>query len=130
MEPMEETMTEEATQSSTRHSRKNARDLTKKLTAVGWGLFFIWLGIAMLFNADVGFILMGVGLITLGMQAARKYYGLSAETFWIVVAVLFIVVGLWQALELRISIMAALLIVVGCGLLISAIKGKQAGGDS
>lgn len=130
MEPMEETMAEKGGKVSARQNRKGTRDLTKKLTAVGWGLFFIWLGIAMLFNADVGFILMGVGLITLGMQAARKYYGLDAETFWIVVAVLFIVVGLWQALELRISIMAALLIVVGCALLISAIKGKQAGGDS
>ena len=46
----------------------------KKLEAVGWGLFFIWIGIA--FLTDIGFPvgLFGVGIITLGSQAARKYF--------------------------------------------------------
>ncbi|UCF30935.1 MAG: hypothetical protein JSV26_00415 [bacterium] len=120
-------MPDEGTGTEAGKQRKDVRELTKKLTAVGWGLFFIWLGIALLFDAEVGFILVGVGLITFIMQAARKYYGLESETFWIVVAVLFMVVGLWQILDLKLSLMAVLLIVVGAALLVSAAKGRRKG---
>ncbi len=122
-------MSEESPKMESKPRGKEVRELTKKLTAVGWGLFFVWLGIALLFNASIGFILVGVGLITLGMQVARKYYGLASETFWVVVAVLFVVVGLWQILELRLSFMAVFLIVIGCALLVSALKGREPSKD-
>ena len=49
-----------------------SHDISKKLEATGWGLFFIWIGIAFLANFDFGLGLLGVGIITLGGQAARK----------------------------------------------------------
>ena len=59
-------------------------NLTNKLDAVGWGLFFIWVGVAFLADVAIGVGLLGVGVITLGMQAVRQYFQLELERFWIV----------------------------------------------
>jgi hypothetical protein len=49
------------------------KNLDRKLDAVGWGLFFIWIGIAILADVGWGVGLMGVGLIILGGLVAREY---------------------------------------------------------
>lgn len=74
------------------------RELARKLDAASWGLFFIWIGIAVLASVGWGAALVGVGVITLGGQFARRYSGLSAERFWLIVGVLFFFAGLWKAL--------------------------------
>lgn len=53
--------------------------LLKKLDAAAWGLFFIWIGVALLTNVGWGVGLLGVGIITLAGQAARKSLGLEVE---------------------------------------------------
>jgi hypothetical protein len=54
------------------------KGLGRKLDAVGWGLFFIWMGIAI--HADVGWGVgfLGVGLIILGTRVAGEYLSDSA----------------------------------------------------
>ena len=47
--------------------------LERKLDAVGWGLFFIWIGIAILADVGWGVGLIGVGTIILGSLVAREY---------------------------------------------------------
>lgn len=101
------------------------RDPAKKLDAAGWGLFFIWVGIAFLVNLDVGVGLLGVGIITLGGQAARKYLNLKLEGFWVVVGLLFVVGGLWELFEAKVGLVPILLIVAGLALLVSAVRGKR-----
>ena len=56
-----------------------SKKLAKRLDALGWGLFFIWVGVA--FMADVGWGVgfLGVGLIILGILGAREY--LSGPAF-------------------------------------------------
>ena len=44
----------------------NRSPLDKKLEAVGWGLFFIWVGTALFAHIGWGAGLLGVGIITLG----------------------------------------------------------------
>jgi hypothetical protein len=66
-----------------------------KIAEVGWSLIFIWTGIAILGGIALGFGLVGVGLILLGMQAFRKYYGLDLEVFWLVSGTSLILGGLW-----------------------------------
>ncbi len=99
--------------------------LAKKLDAVGWGLFFIWVGIAFLGDLDVGVGLLGVGIITLGGQVARKFLNLKLEGFWVVVGLLFVVGGLWELFEAEIGLVPIILIVVGLALLVSAFLGKR-----
>jgi hypothetical protein len=51
----------------------------RKLDTVGCGLFFIWVGIAILANLGWGIGLIGVGLIILAMLAAREFGSASAS---------------------------------------------------
>jgi hypothetical protein len=108
------------------HSRESReqRDLMKRITTIGWGLFFIWLGFVLMINAGSGFVLLGVGLISLGMQAARKYSGLGSDGFWVVMGALFVIVGIWEMFEIKMPIMSVFLIVIGGAFLISAVKGR------
>jgi|GEM_PF-983008 len=99
-------------------------EVARKLGAVGWSLFFIWIGVALLMKVDVGIGLLGVGVITLGAQAARKYFNLKLEGFWVVVGLVFVIGGIWALFEPRLPLLPIVLIVAGLALLVSTFKGK------
>lgn len=101
------------------------RDLANKLDAVGWGLFFIWIGIAFLTDVDVGVGLLGVGVITLGMQAVRQYFKLKLKGFWVVVGLFFLAGGLWELFAVKLPLVPILLIMAGLILLVSVAGGKH-----
>ena len=103
---------------------KERRDGLKRITTIGWGLFFIWLGFVLMINAGSGLILLGVGIISLCMQVARKYSGFDSDGFWIVVGILFVVVGIWEMFDIKMPLMSVLLVVIGGVFLVSALKGK------
>jgi hypothetical protein len=64
--------------SNQEHKTVQRKKLNRKLDAIGWGLFFIWIGIAVLADVGWGIGLIGVGVIILGGLAAREY--LSGST--------------------------------------------------
>ncbi len=72
--------------------------LNQKLQAIGWGLFFIWMGIGFLTDVGWGVGLVGVGIITLGVQAVRRHYRLRLKGFWVAVGVCFLFGGIWDLL--------------------------------
>ena len=104
------------------------RDLTGKLDKAGWGLFFVWVGIAFLADLDTGVGLLGVGIIALGEQALRKFLGVKVEGFWVVVGLCFVVGGLWDLFEARLPLVPIALIVGGALLLFSIFSGKRGEG--
>jgi hypothetical protein len=55
------------------HKTAQRNKLDRKIDAVGWGLFFIWMGIAVLADVGWGVGFLGVGLIILGALGAREY---------------------------------------------------------
>ncbi|UCE66189.1 MAG: hypothetical protein JSU85_15300 [Candidatus Zixiibacteriota bacterium] len=95
-----------------------------RLDTIGWALFFIWVGIAFLLDFGFGIGLVGIGVITLGVQIARTRHGLKTETFWIIIGILFILGGLWQLFEPDIPIIPILLIVAGLIVLLSVMRKK------
>jgi hypothetical protein len=95
-----------------------------KLDAIGWGLFFIWVGIAVLAKLSWGIGLVGVGVLVFGGQLARKYVGLTFEAFWAVCGALFVIGGIWELLSVRVSLVPVLAIAAGAALLVSALRGK------
>ena len=99
--------------------------LAAKLDAVGWGLFFIWVGTAFLMDVGPGIGLLGVGIITLGMQVVRRFFDVTLEGFWIVVGVLFIAGGVWELFSVQVPLLPILLLVAGLSLLVSVVRGKQ-----
>lgn len=98
--------------------------MARKLDAIGWGLFFIWVGIAFLADLGWGVGLVGVGVLGLGEQVARRHYSLNMEGFWVVVSFLFIVGGLWTLFDAQVALVPLLLIVAGLAVLFSAFWGK------
>ena len=104
----------------------NRRALDKKLESTGWALFFIWIGIALLAHVGWGVGLLGVGIITLGAQAARKYFGLKLEGFWVAVGFLFVVGGFCRLVNVQLGLLPILCIVAGVALLVSTlIRGRE-----
>lgn len=96
-----------------------------RLNAAGWGLFFVWIGIALLTNLSWGIGLLGVGVIILGGQAVRKGMALRFETFWVAVGAIFVIGGVWELLSVRVSLIPVFCIVAGVMLLVSALVGKS-----
>jgi hypothetical protein len=99
--------------------------IAEKLDAIGWALFFVWVGLALLFDFGWGAGLLGIGVITLGEQTARRYFRLRIERFWIVVGLLFLLGGLVEIFEAQLPLLPLLLIAAGLVVLFSAFGGKH-----
>jgi hypothetical protein len=99
--------------------------LTHKLQAVGWGLFFVWVGIAVLVKLEFGIGLLGIGIITLGIQGVRKYFNLKLEGFWVVIGLLFVIGGIWNLFEAKIPLVAIVLIIGGILVIVSGFRNKR-----
>lgn len=50
-----------------------------KIDATGWGLFFLWVGVALVASVGWGIALLGTGVISLGVQVARRLSGLRVD---------------------------------------------------
>jgi len=116
--------TEEETKKTGRLKTNGKNELANKLGAIGWGLFFIWIGIILLFKISASVCLLGIGIITLGIQVGRKYFNLKLERFWIIVGALFLAGGLWEVLKTKLPLMPVLLIIAGLAIIVLSIKGK------
>lgn len=104
---------------------KAEHELARRLGVVSWGLFFVWLGYAFLADVGWGVGLIGVGVITLGEQAARALYRLGIEAFWFVVGTLFVLGGAWELLNVKVEIVPVLLIALGVTMLGFGLSGKH-----
>ncbi len=114
----------------TRRERKKERraqksDLDRKLDGIGWGLFFVWIGAVMLADLGAGAAMLGIGVITLGVQGARKIWGLKIESFWLVLGIVLALAGLWSLMETKLPVVPVLLIVVGLVVLVSTFGGRR-----
>ncbi len=100
------------------------RGLERKLEAIGWGLFFVWVGVAIIADVGWGAGLIGVGLITLLGQAVRKYFGVKTGTFWILLGSFFVLGGLWVLLAIHLSFVPVLCVIAGLVLVVSALASR------
>ena len=101
-----------------------SHDRAGKLDTVGWGLLFIWIGIAWIAAFSFGIGLLGVAAITLGVQLTRKLMGFSIDFFWVVVGIFFALGAVWELINMEISLMPVLLIIVGL-LLIGSLNWRK-----
>lgn len=104
--------------------------LARALDTAGWGLFFIWIGIAFLADVGWGIGLLGAGVIGLALQGVRRYRGLPFDGFGLVVSLLLALAGGWDMLELQVGegglrgLLPGVSVVVGIVLLWSAVRGR------
>ena len=99
---------------------ENVRTLNQKLETVAWAAFFIWWGITELFRAlPPGIGALGIGVILLSLNAARRQNGQPTSGFTITLGILALVfgglelAGAFLHLPFELPIFAILLIVLG-----------------
>jgi hypothetical protein len=102
-----------------------SRGVAARLGALGWGAFFIWIGIALLIDVGWGPALLGVGLITLGGQAARWIYRLELEGFWLLVGAGFLLGGIWRMVDVSLPLMPVLIVLAGLALVFTAVLSRR-----
>lgn len=106
------------------------RGLAGRLDAIGWGAFFIWIGVALLLDVGWGAALVGIGLITLGGQAARWLYQLELEGFWLLVGAGFLLGGVWQLVDATLPLLPVLFVLAGLALVLAALLPRRRSDES
>jgi hypothetical protein len=99
---------------------------------IAWGILFLWWGFTELVHfLPEGSGLIGIGLILLGLNAARKLNGLAVSDFTLTIGILALV---WGALELagtplslpfELPVFAILLFVLGGIILVRETKANR-----
>ena len=112
---------------------ENVRTLNRNLETMAWGAFFIWWGITELFQfLPHGTGAIGIGLIWLGLNAARALKGIRTSGLTTTLGILALV---WGGLELagpalhlpfEIPAFAILLIVLGAIMLARELLAARA----
>ena len=95
--------------------------LNKRLESIGWGLFFIMLGGFMLIpetTISKGFWSVGLGVILLGLNAARYVNGIRMSGFTTFLGILSLIGGIVQLLGWRSMDGAFFLIILGAYLIL------------
>ncbi len=99
---------------------KDKQSQKRDFGTIAWGAFFIWWGITELVpSLPAGSGALGIGLILLGLNAARYYSGEPASRFSTGVGILAVVwggldlAGAFLHLPFEIPVFAILLIVLG-----------------
>lgn len=90
--------------------------LNKRLESIGWGFFLVMLGGSFLVPHDIapnGLWTIGVGLIMLGLNVARYYFGIRMSGFTTVLGILAIATGIAELLGFDLLGGALLLIILG-----------------
>lgn len=97
----------------------------KRVDVAGWGVLLMWVGAAFLINIGMGFGLIGVGIITLGVQVVRKSNQLHLEWFWVIIGVLFVLGGIGEIFTTVVPLVPILLILAGAALFASSFRGTK-----
>jgi hypothetical protein len=95
--------------------------LNKRLEAIAWGCFLIMLGGFALIPQDIvskGFWSIGVGIIMLGLNAARYYYKIRMSGFTTFLGIIALLSGLLELFGVNKLEGAILLIVLGAYLIL------------
>lgn len=105
----------------------NTNTEKKRLDEIAWALVLVmtgglWLAPKAMFPE--GTWLAGVGLIILGLNAARRLQGLSMNGFGLIVGLVALAAGIGRIIGQDLPVIPILLVVLGVGLVVRAAAGK------
>ena len=109
-----------------------AQSIKRNFEAIAWGALFIWWGItAMVPTLPNGTTALGIGLILIAVNIARRLSGVPISSFSTTIGILALIwgglelVGVLVNLPFELPIFAILLIVLGVIILAPELKAKQ-----
>lgn len=100
----------------------------KRLESIGWGFFLVMLGGSLIIPDDVapdGVWTIGVGLIMLGLNAARYFYRIRMSAFTTILGIIAVAVGIAELLGFDMLGGAFLLIILGAYLLLKPVFDRR-----
>ena len=109
-------------------TEEEQKALNKRLETVGWGLFLIMVGGLALVPAQTvpkGVWSIGAGLILLGLNAARSYYGLKMSSGTIILGFLALGSGFGELLGVDLPLLEILLIAAGINIIMKALRDRK-----
>jgi len=108
---------------------ENVRTPNEKFETVAWAAFFIWWGITELVQSlPPGIGALGIGVILLSLNAARRRNGVPASSFTTTLGILALVLGGLELagvilqLPVELPVFAILLIVLGAIILVHELS--------
>ena len=107
------------------HMANSGEGFARQLDAASWGLFFVWLGAAILLNVGWGWGPLGVAAIILGGAAIRSFKGLPVEGFWVAVGIVLLACAVWEFFAISWPMLPVLIIGFGVVMLLRAFRGPQ-----
>ncbi len=97
-----------------------------RIDAVLWGLFFVWMGVILLWKGMLpGVGSLGIGAIVLGGAFARWAFGATVSLFWLVIGGVFVLAGIGGLLRIDLPFLSIALIVCGILLLLHTKSGRR-----
>lgn len=97
----------------------------RKLDGASWGLFMIWIGVAILLDVGWGWGLIGVAAIILGGAAIRWFKALPVQGFWVAVGLMLLACAIWEFFAVSWPLIPVLIIGFGVAVLLGAFRGPQ-----
>ena len=98
-----------------------------RLDVLGWGIFFLMTGVLMLFpRPPEGTWLVGLGVLLLGLAAARVALGLGFEWFGVILGSGALVAGFGTIAGVYIPVFALFLVACGLALIASVLSKARA----
>ena len=85
----------------------------QKLGTIGWGLSFLWIGLALFMGYQFNIILIGIAIIILIIQLIRKVLKFQIELFWLIIGICLLIFNLVKLPQINIPIIPILLIIFG-----------------
>lgn len=98
----------------------------RSIDSVGWALFFMWVGIALLSNFSWTVSLVGTAAIILGVQATLLVRGERLDVFMAAVGVVLVIGAVADVYGSPWSLFPTLLIVIGISMLVDTIRARPA----
>ena len=104
-----------STDLSTTTEREQA--LHRKLDAIGWGAFFVWMGLTMLIKVfPAGTAAIGIGIIIMAEAVARLVLSASISAFWVLLGIIFLAAGFGEVFAINFPLLPIAFLV--CGVLL------------
>ena len=106
----------------------NKRTLDKQLDTIGWGLFFIMIGVLWLLpegTVPEDTWLIGMGAIIFGVNGIRYLYGIRIQGFWTVIGIISLIFGISGVFSLELPIFQVLFIVFGISIILKPWKNLE-----
>ncbi|MCS7114278.1 MAG: hypothetical protein RMJ03_03965 [Nitrososphaerota archaeon] len=96
------------------------------LTSLAWGVFFVWIGLSWIaseyYKVPMGtYAALGVGIILIGLNAARTFLGLKPSKFSLFIGMVALAFGGASLIGFELPLWQTILVLIGLFIIAEAV---------